>query len=178
MLKTRFFLFFLVPLFLSQPMVFAFNSEAKERLLTLFEKNQVASDVELFEILLVIAGDESLSHSQKVSDMDYVVHISGHRLAKRARRALFDNVFMQLEVRRREAYIQNHPELDENTKEAIQKSRIFVGMTKEQVEASLGGPEEVRPVMGSVSDKEKWFYYSKRMTVFFEEDQLISIKKM
>ncbi len=177
-MKTRLLLILVLFHFLSQTWVYAFNKDAKARIETLFEHGQVASDAELLEILLIIAGDEGLSHMQKISDMDYVVHITGHSLSKRKRRSLYDTVFVKLEIRRRSAYLDKHPELDEKTKTAIEKSRIFVGMTKAQVEASLGKPEEVRPVVGSLSDKEKWFYYSKRMTIYFKENQLISIKKM
>ena len=43
----------------------------------------------------------------------------------------------------RKEYLQNHPNIDIETKEAILEGPILVGMTKEQVVAMLGDPKKV-----------------------------------
>jgi uncharacterized protein YodC (DUF2158 family) len=76
----------------------------------------------------------------------------------------------------REAYVQAHPELSPQVKEAILRGEAAVGMTPEQVTVSCGGPNLV------TSEKDKrgkycslWGY--KRYTVVFGEDnKVIEVK--
>jgi len=168
----------LVLLVLPLSPAFAFNQEAKALLLALFEKGRVATEEELIEMLLPVADDASLTHMQKVRDMDYLVHITGWDLSKAERRTLYYRVDALLEARRKEAYLQEHPELDEQMRQAIRESHVFLGMSKEQVQASLGEPEEVRPPFGTFMNSERWSYYSKRMVIFFKDGQIISWKKL
>lgn len=47
------------------------------------------------------------------------------------------------------------------------------GMSKENIKASLGNPEAVKPVMGTFMNTERWSYYSKRIELYFM-DGLVS----
>ena len=177
-IKGGIFLYLFLSLFLPISSTLAFNQEAKALLNALFEKGRIATEEELIEMLLPVSGDSSLSHMQKVRDMAYLVHITGWDLSKSERRTLFDRVDRLLEIQRKEAYLQAHPNLDDQMRKAIKKSSVFVGMSMDQVKASLGKPEEIRPPMGTFMNSERWSYYSKRMVVFFKDGQLISWKKL
>ncbi|MFQ5596979.1 MAG: hypothetical protein ACE5GK_02910 [Nitrospiria bacterium] len=155
----------------------AFNEDSKALISSLFEKKRVATDEELIEMLIPIAQDETLPHMKKIKDMSFVVYISGHRPSKAEKSDLFFDVFEIIEDRRVEAYLKEHPDLGKKKKDAIRKNRVFIGMSKKEVEASLGKPEEIRLPMGSFVTREKWSYYTKRMTIYFKDGLLTSLKQ-
>ena len=155
----------------------AFNAEAKARLLALFERGGRPTEAELIEMLLPVAGDESLSHMQKKRDMTYLVYISGWDLSKEEKAVLFHRVYTLLDKQRKEAYLHTHPELDGRIREAIRKGVVVIGMSMSDVKASLGEPEEVRPPLGTLMNSERWSYYTRRITLYFKGDRLVSWKK-
>ncbi len=129
-------------------------------------------------MLVPVAGDETLSHMQKIRDMSYLVHITGWHTTKAEENDLFHEAFRNLNVRRKVTYIEEHPDLDRQTREAIESGKVIIGMTKENVQASLGKPEEVKPAIGTFANTERWSYYTRRMVVYFKDGILASYKKM
>ena len=61
-------------------------------------------------------------------------------------------------ITRRKDYVQKHPELKENIRQAILEGKVRLGMTKEQVIASWGEPYN-KSTFGSVwGTTEQWTY--------------------
>lgn len=58
----------------------------------------------------------------------------------------------------RQAYVRSHPELDSATKSLILQGRAAVGMTSEQVIASMGKPYQVNRSGDSTGVSEQWVY--------------------
>ena len=65
---------------------------------------------------------------------------------------------------RRQKYVDDHPELDENLARDILYGVVGVGMTREQVRASWGMPDMVNPLGGSSRSVEVWLYGRKQFT--------------
>lgn len=72
--------------------------------------------------------------------------------------------------KRRIEAIEQHPEWSEDALMAICKGKIFVGMTREQVIASWGRPEEINESVGVWGTHEQWVYY--RHYLYFENGRL------
>ena len=59
----------------------------------------------------------------------------------------------------REAYVRNHPNLSQRTKDAILNKKIFVGMPAEQVEVSWGRPfKKQGQILDAFGESEIWEY--------------------
>lgn len=61
-------------------------------------------------------------------------------------------------TRRRLAYLDEHPELDERTLTAIMQGKFFLGMTAEEVQASIGAPSHVNKTVFAWGISEQWEY--------------------
>ena len=59
---------------------------------------------------------------------------------------------------RRTSFVEEHPQLDDRTKQAILEGQIFVGMTKGQVTASWGKPKDINRTVTQYSVSEQWIY--------------------
>jgi len=78
----------------------------------------------------------------------------------------------------RETYVQNHPEIPADFRESILKGSIKPGMTKGQVKASLGLPDETKRANHKEYD-ELWLYYPNWNWVYrlyFKKDILVIIR--
>ncbi len=83
----------------------------------------------------------------------------------------------QTEEAYRQSYIQSHPQLSESEKASILAKRIWIGMTAEQCEASLGKPYKVHRTGTAGGTAEQWVYanrinYRPYLYVYFEEGKL------
>jgi len=58
----------------------------------------------------------------------------------------------------RQNYIKENPSLPENFKDAILNARVTIGMTENQVRASLGYPKYVSTTTTSYGEIEQWVY--------------------
>jgi hypothetical protein len=74
---------------------------------------------------------------------------------------------------RREQYFNDHPELSEQIKQCIRKGTIVLGMTKEQVTASWGKPDDIHRSVYSFGVHEQWIY-GDRQYLYFEDGILTS----
>ncbi|MFQ5543021.1 MAG: hypothetical protein ACE5FY_01565 [Nitrospiria bacterium] len=166
-----------VPVFWTVFPAMAINSQSMGLLDNLYEKGRKANREELVAMLLPIAGNEAISHREKMRNMSTITHLSGWHLSKSEKRSLFDDVFRSLDVLRKENYIRTHQDLAPEILDAIRNSMVLIGMTKEDVTASLGKPEEIRPPMGTFLNTEKWVYYNQRKVLYFKDMRLVSLKK-
>lgn len=78
---------------------------------------------------------------------------------------------------RRQGYVKSRPELSAQTRQDILSGHIRVGMSEDQVRASLGSPTEVRARVLKKGLKVTWVYgkkgkYSKRAYVYFLEGEV------
>ncbi len=64
-----------------------------------------------------------------------------------------------------------HPEWSVRVKEAILNSNVEIGMTKEQVQASLGLPKDIRVNIEKNGINEQW-YYGGSYYLYFENEEL------
>ena len=78
-----------------------------------------------------------------------------------------------LEPRKTQQYINDHPELSERIKQYILKEKIVLGMTKEDVEASWGKPNDIHRSVYSFGVHEQWIYGSRNF-LYFEDCILTS----
>jgi len=94
-------------------------------------------------------------------------------LAGRDRR--YDKVVDQVVEDRRMHYIEQHPKLDPDHKEAILRGDILENMTTEEVIASWGQPrrKEVLDSVGRV--REQWVYYRQHSEYSFSTYYLIFV---
>lgn len=157
---------------LYSPHVFALNEEANAILDMLYEQGRAASEEEMMEMLISIAGDESLERKKKVKEMNRVLRLAGGPLSEEEKRTARRTAFKAVDRARAETFLAGHPELEERRREAIRAGRIEKGMSKEEVEASLGKPEKIKKVLRRSEFDERWDYYSKRLFVFFVGDTL------
>lgn len=86
-------------------------------------------------------------------------------------------------VAKRNEFFEKHPELDENIKQIIEKDSFVLGMTDEQVIASIGYPHKRNISIGSWGKHEQWIcgtynFILKRLTnkkyLYFENGILTS----
>ncbi len=152
--------------------VFALNEESKAILDRLYEEGRGASKEELMEMLTSIAGDERLTRKKKVKEMDFILHLVGGRLSDEEKRKARAAAFKAVDRMRAEAFLMQHPELEEGRREAIRAGRLEKGMSKEEVEATLGLPEKITRVLRNPEFDERWDYYSKRLVVYFSGNRL------
>ena len=76
-------------------------------------------------------------------------------------------------VRECKAYfIQQNPNLSDRAKQSISEGKIYIGMTKGQVTASWGAPEDKNISVGSWGTHEQWTYGSQY--VYIEDGILTS----
>lgn len=78
---------------------------------------------------------------------------------------------------RRQDYVTTHPELTQQTKQDILEGRIRIGMTREQVKATWGYPDDINRTVGSWGEHEQWIYgYDIRFRryLYFENGKLTS----
>ncbi|MFQ5950235.1 MAG: hypothetical protein ACE5J1_06070 [Nitrospiria bacterium] len=162
---------------LYSPIALAINEEARALLDALYEKGRAARQEELMDMLIAIAKDPSLTRKQKIKEMKLVIHLSGSRLTEKEKREAIAAAFKGSGRLRVEAYLEAHPGLDERIKEAIREGRLLKGMSKDEVEASLGKPEEINKALRRSGFQERWDYYSKRQVLFFIDDTLRAWKE-
>jgi len=67
-----------------------------------------------------------------------------------------------VDLMRRRQYVSQHPELSQKVKQAILRGEIFLGMTREQVEASWGKPHSINRSIGIWGTHEQWVYGYKK----------------
>ncbi len=60
--------------------------------------------------------------------------------------------------KRRQAYVDAHPNLSGNMERAILYGDVHIGMTAEQVVASIGRPERVNRTVTAYGSHEQWVY--------------------
>lgn len=157
---------------LYSPSVLALNETTKTILEMLYEQKRAATEKELIEMLIPIAGDEGLMRSKKVKEMNFILHLAGGRLSKKEKRRVRDSAFEAVDRIRAEVFLSRHPELEEKRREAIRTGRLEKGMSKEEVVASLGDPEKIRRVLRRSEFDERWDYFTQRRFVYFREGQL------
>ncbi len=155
---------------------YALNETSLSLLNRLFEAGRKATREELIAMLVPVAGDETLTHMKKKREMGYLVYISGWDLSKSEKNTLYNEAYRVFEQQRKDQYLETHPGLDNETREAIRRGHVLVGMTQENVQASLGKPEEVKPAIGTFMKTERWYYFTKRKVLFFKDGHLASIK--
>lgn len=80
-----------------------------------------------------------------------------------------------MEQPRREAYVNNHPELSTRMEALILNGSITIGMTEEQARVSWGSPDHINRSVGSWGVHEQWVYgrYSHNY-LYFENGILTS----
>jgi outer membrane protein assembly factor BamE (lipoprotein component of BamABCDE complex) len=71
---------------------------------------------------------------------------------------------------RRVTYIDNHRSNNENINNAIQNGKVLVGMSKKDVQASLGNPNEIKDTQDALI----WIY--KKQLIYFQNNTVILIK--
>jgi ribosome-binding protein aMBF1 (putative translation factor) len=123
-------------------------------------------------MLIAIAGDETLSRKKKVKEMSFVLHMAGGRLSEEEKRVARRKAFKAVDRARAEAFLSRHPKLEETRRDLIRTGRIEKGMSKKEVEASLGLPEKITRVLRRSEFDERWDYYRKRLFLFFVGDKL------
>jgi hypothetical protein len=69
----------------------------------------------------------------------------------------------------RENYVKAHPNLSQEAKEAILKGEAVIGMTEDDVKASCGTPNIVKPGAGEAKEICDYWGY-KRYKVYFDKD--------
>lgn len=62
-------------------------------------------------------------------------------------------------VQRRQSYIIQNPHLSPNIKTAILKGRVLIGMTKEEVVAAIGRPDQKQDT-STWAAREHWIYHT------------------
>ena len=75
---------------------------------------------------------------------------------------------------RQEGYVKGHPEINDKLKEAILGSKIYKGMTKEEVIASWGEPEKKGKVLGGF-ESTPFFSLSLKPFILAEEEWVYSV---
>jgi len=84
------------------------------------------------------------------------------------------------EKQRRQQYIEQHHDIDEQTKEYILAGKAAIGMTKEQVLASIGQPRDVHKSVGPWGVHEQWIYgtgiYYRQLYLYFENGILTAFQ--
>ncbi|MFQ5580768.1 MAG: hypothetical protein ACE5FZ_09150 [Nitrospiria bacterium] len=150
----------------------ALNDEAKVILDLLYEEGRAGSEEELMKMLVSIAGDKSLSRSEKIKEMNFVLYLGGSHFSEQEKLKAHEAAFEVVVRDRIEDFLARHPELEEKRKEAIRAGRLEKGMSKEEVVASLGEPEKIKKVLRRSKFDERWDYYRKRLFVYFVEDKL------
>lgn len=60
---------------------------------------------------------------------------------------------------------------------AIKESKVFIGMTKEQVITSWGDPDNINKSVGRWGKHEQWIYEGNDAYLYFENDKLTSIQQ-
>lgn len=86
------------------------------------------------------------------------------------------SLISEIEIRQRE-YINNHPDLSQKTKNAILQSEVFIGMTDDQVKASIGEPDKVNRTVYEFGVHEQWVYRDRILSdkyYYFEDGKLTS----
>ncbi len=149
------------------PAAFALNQEAEAILDMLYEQGRAASKEELMGMLVAIAKDESLERKKKVKEMNFVIHLAGGRLSEEEKRVARRAAFKAVDRARAEAFLARHPEIDDKRRKIIREGRLEKGMSKEEVIASLGSPEEIKKVLRRSEFDERWNYYTKRLFIYF-----------
>ncbi len=66
---------------------------------------------------------------------------------------------------RRQNYLARNPALPNIFKRAIEEGTFFIGMSRDQVEASLGEPQEIIEKAGLPVQEEQWIYNFNRITM-------------
>jgi len=69
-----------------------------------------------------------------------------------------DEMHALLDTRRRQWYVEHHPELPVVTLELIREGKIVIGMTAEHVQASRGWPNKINRSVGSWGVHSQWVY--------------------
>jgi outer membrane protein assembly factor BamE (lipoprotein component of BamABCDE complex) len=77
----------------------------------------------------------------------------------------------------KQEYINKHPQLTEETKQAILNSKVYIGMTKEQVETSWGKPISISTTISSLGNVELWWYGEYSSCLSFAENKLMMIQQ-
>lgn len=68
-------------------------------------------------------------------------------------------------------YVSQHPELSDSLKNTILNNKVHIGMTKEQVRASWGEPDEINKTILKDSTHEQWCYGNYNF-LYFKDDIL------
>ena len=76
----------------------------------------------------------------------------------------------------RKAYVAGHPELNEQTKQAILNGEILIGMTKEQLIASWGDPLEINTIRTAKKQGREEFVYPDNQYVYIEDGMVTEIR--
>jgi outer membrane protein assembly factor BamE (lipoprotein component of BamABCDE complex) len=70
---------------------------------------------------------------------------------------------------RRSKYLVNHPNLSGKVKNEIRSGQVSIGMTKEQVRASWGYPDDINKTITEYSYQEQWVYNELRNGISLPE---------
>lgn len=74
----------------------------------------------------------------------------------------------------RELYVENHPDLEPRIEDAILRGAAVIGMTEEQVIASLGRPYEINRTVGEWGVHEQWIYSRYYGPYLYFEDGILT----
>lgn len=75
---------------------------------------------------------------------------------------------------RRERYVDEHPWINEETREAILAGEIMIGMLRSQVIASWGHPDDINRSIGSWGRHEQWVYGQTTAVYLYFEDGILT----
>ena len=70
---------------------------------------------------------------------------------------------------RRNKYLKSHPNFSWEVKNDIREGKVSIGMTKEQVRASWGAPDDINKTITEHSYQEQWVYNELRNGISFPE---------
>ena len=118
---------------------------------------------------------ESNTFAEKVA----TTYVKTHSIAE-AEAQLKKMEQMQLDsVKRRQKYVESHPELDSATQNKILDGVVSIGMTKEMVVAIMGKPYRINETVTKLGMHEQWIYHIEPFPddfVYFENDKVSAMQ--
>ena len=125
-------------------------------------------------MIAAIYSTKTMTSDEQVTEVIGMIRLSGRTLSDEERNKLIDAALKGVESSRRQGYVKTHSELDNNTKEAILKGKIFIGMGSDQAKASWGPPKRINKTVSASGVHEQWIYSSQYL--YFENGKLTSFQ--
>ena len=112
----------------------------------------------------------------------------GNDFNKRQIGKFYSYVYPEYKQECRQYYINNHPDLKKDIKSIILEGKLKIGMSAEQVIASIGNPEDVNTTVTEFGTNEQWiygftgvnasgYYVDNSQYIYFDNGKLTTIQK-